>query len=463
MSQFAIASKRLKFLVVLAVLTAVLTPFPWIPLGFLRFFVAAILITQVWAEISGPQKLFLTSPLFYLAVIAAGPFSLFQGLAPLVWTPPQVHWIDYIGSNAERIVLTFALASLILHALVNLSVSDRDDRHHDYQVESHVLPVFLAGAVVALALFHLVTFKTLGYAELPFSGALRSLSPPIQAILVVLVIRAAVSRGTRFRLLALAVLAISVVGMITVHEGKTPVFLTLAALAYWMRVTQISARKLVLAFVAIIVFGVSAMQITQALRIPNASLLNDNRSADIGRSTEVFWNVLAWKAVWRQTDTGHCLKTVIQQHKDKQFMVSDQIFWLQGLVPRAIWPEKPSLSRGGEYTTKYCPTSKKGGHSSSITLLGQPIIHGGWAGGGLHIGILLLALGAIVRKTRDSASLPTAAVAALFPWLIDFDQDFAMYVANAVKFFLVMTPFIMLAAWSPDLLKRLRVGNPPSK
>ncbi len=29
-------------------------------------------------------------------------------------------------------------------------------------------------------------------------------------------------------------------------------------------------------------------------------------------------------------------------------------------------------------------------------------------------------------------------VAALLPWLIDFDQDFAIYVANAVKFALVM-------------------------
>jgi len=38
----------------------------------------------------------------------------------------------------------------------------------------------------------------------------------------------------------------------------------------------------------------------------------------------------------------------------------------------------------------------------------------------------------------NRTGLSTAFVVALLPWVIDFDQDFAMYVANAVKFSLVM-------------------------
>ena len=44
--------------------------------------------------------------------------------------------------------------------------------------------------------------------------------------------------------------------------------------------------------------------------------------------------------------------------------------------------------------------------------------------------------------TRDPRHTATVIITSLMPWLIDFDQDFAMYLANAIKFFIVMSPFI---------------------
>jgi len=38
-------------------------------------------------------------------------------------------------------------------------------------------------------------------------------------------------------------------------------------------------------------------------------------------------------------------------------------------------------------------------------------------------------------------------VVALLPWWIDFDQDFVLYVANLVKFFLIMLPMIFIVAF----------------
>ncbi len=43
-----------------------------------------------------------------------------------------------------------------------------------------------------------------------------------------------------------------------------------------------------------------------------------------------------------------------------------------------------------------------------------------------------------------AALFPGAPVVALLPWWIDFDQDFVLYVANMVKFFLIMLPMLFI-------------------
>ena len=159
--------------------------------------------------------------------------------------------------------------------------------------------------------------------------------------------------------------------------------------------------------------------------------------------------------VLRQAEIKYCLQTVIQKHQDQTFYPTKQLFWLKGLVPRVIWPEKPSLSMGADYARIYCGECDKAPpycgeiiknqHSASITLLGQPIIQGGTIGLLLHGGILIMCLGGLGWISRRDDQLATVTIVALLPWLIDFDQDFTMYVANAVKFFLAMTPLIFLA------------------
>ena len=164
------------------------------------------------------------------------------------------------------------------------------------------------------------------------------------------------------------------------------------------------------------------------------------------------------KLIWRQTDTMYCFKNLVEAHWDEPFSISKQFFWIKAIVPRILWSEKPSLSLGSSYKTKYCEmdvqsttgiNNKKQNygerHSSSITLLGQPIIQGGAIGLLLHMGILIVFLAGATLLTRSPRNLSTVCVTALLPWLIDFDQDFAMYVANAAKFFLTMLPLIFYA------------------
>ena len=163
-------------------------------------------------------------------------------------------------------------------------------------------------------------------------------------------------------------------------------------------------------------------------------------SAGPNPTREMYYRNIESKAVFRQTETGFCLDNVLKEHAAQPFAASKQLFWIKGLVPRVLWQDKPTLSLGKEYAVDYCSKQPRyvGNHSSSITLLGQPIIHGGIIGLVFHAGLLLLGLVAIERLNANPAALPAAVVAALLPWLMDFDQDFAMYIANAVKFALVM-------------------------
>ena len=62
-------------------------------------------------------------------------------------------------------------------------------------------------------------------------------------------------------------------------------------------------------------------------------------------------------------------------------------------------------------------------------------------------GLLMAAyvLAGVVWLGRNSRGLATVVCVAMLPWLIDFDQDFALFAANAIKFFLAMLPLIFLA------------------
>ena len=67
----------------------------------------------------------------------------------------------------------------------------------------------------------------------------------------------------------------------------------------------------------------------------------------------------------------------------------------------------------------------------------------------------------IERLNANRKSLSTALVVALLPWLVDFDQDFTMYVANAVIFTLVMlilfVPMVLIERY--NCVMQSYIGN----
>jgi hypothetical protein len=207
----------------------------------------------------------------------------------------------------------------------------------------------------------------------------------------------------------------------------------LGLILYVFRLFDFSIRWLILSGLIALMFILALLTALQ-----NTKWSYSSRAGSL--VSESFSNLLMVKGVLRQTETGYCLGNVLQTHSKDTFNISKQIFWIKGLIPRILWKNKPSLSLGGNYAVKYCSKQPKylGYHSGSITLLGQPLIQGGMIGLILHGGILLLVLAAIERMNANRTGASTTLVVALLPWLIDFDQDFSMYVANALKFALVM-------------------------
>jgi len=414
-----------------------------------RWSALALLAAQVWVEARAGRTLYLTSPLFLLSAIAAIPFSFLQGMALSYFDVPDYDFVSYIGTGAERLVIAFSMAGLLGHGIVSCRASVAAAKGRSQQ-QSRLLGYAFMALIVTITALNVAAFHMPTLRAMPFARPLHFLAPPAQAFMLLFLIRQGFQRGLGFNAAVVLAMAISISGMFAVLEGKIPVFILAASFLYWLRMTKASRVKMLSGGVLLVMFVIGALQIMQVLRVPSQSVFTNNPA--VGSAAEVFQRIVVWKGVWRQTDTGYCLKNVIEAHQDENFLLSKQLFWLQGLVPRALWPGKPSLSLGADYSTRYCGRRSVSNHSSSITLLGQPIIHGGRIGLAVHVGLLIAALGWLTSLSRAPESLPSVALAALLPWLIDFDQDFAMYVANAVKFFtLGMAPLAIAAALAERL------------
>ena len=417
--------------------------FQVLPIAVARAGVVLALLTQIYLELRAGDNQFMTSPLFLLGTYALLLFSL---VLAVLSPPPYVLHVrnidSFFGSDAERMLVLFGLSCIAVHNLITGCVGQTLKTNENHLTQDGKGVCIFATIALIVSLVGIANFlsPTLGG---PHFTAIRSIAPPLLAFCLMFLIYQSVTASGRQKAVIAVVLILSIGGLFFVHEGKKPFFMIIAGLLYWLRLKKVSVKKIIIFGVIFIPVAVGLMQIMTVIRNPNYSMLGTNKHGP----AIMFKKVFVAKLVLRQEETRFCLQNVIDQHWNQPFSLARQMYWLKGLVPRAIWEEKPNLSLGRQYTSRYCGLVENGPHSASITLLGQPIVQGGGAGLLMHGGFLMLCLGALVWLGRNPYSQSTLGVVALLPWLIDFDQDFALYVANAVKFFLVMLPLIVLSAW----------------
>ena len=411
---------------------------------------------QIWLEARRGQRLFLMSPPFLLSAVALFAYSLvpvgmyflllgLEGGQQLSFSlaggyRPGV--VAYFGSDAERLVLAFALAGLAVHGIVRWRWATGPENLHPAaaQKTEHAAPLLLAISAGLLVIFILGTF--FGIFGASRAALLRTAFGPIQSFLLLYLSYCAFHLKTLNRAAVIALGLVTVLVMIAATHGKIPVLIVMSAIIFWTASSRISFAGIAKTALVFAVFLVVVMQLIQIVRAPHASMVDD--SISMLRSAGY---VAASKLIWRQTETGHCFNEVIKRHRDDKFVATKQTFWLEILVPRVVWPSKPNFSLGNVYARTYCGMPEKNTlHSASITLLGQTFIHGGNGAALLHGAIVLATLGLASMICFNGTVFHRVIVFALLPWWIDFDQHFALYVGNLVKFGIIMLPFMLLAS-----------------
>ncbi|MFL2782583.1 MAG: hypothetical protein ACJZ9G_10210 [Rhodospirillales bacterium] len=261
------------------------------------------------------------------------------------------------GSDAERYIAAFALIALATHMLVllvtNIKLPSVEIKY--IQKNEVVFRLFIL-FISVLTLFNVYFFYTASDLTATLNISLRHLLPPLQAFMIFFLIRRTFIGGKKLTLLTVFSFCIFFVGMFAVHEGKIPIFIGIAALFYWLRLTKITLRKTSLCLLVTLIIGLAGLQLTSVMRSPEGSIktfFTGSPTTELahGNIPRVLRAPLL-KILYRQSATVYCFKKVLDYGSDAPFALSDQFFWIQGLVPRILWSEKPKLSRGQVYTTK---------------------------------------------------------------------------------------------------------------
>lgn len=438
-----------------------LAAFDVMPIMIIRSAACVTIGLQVYVECKFNDRRFLISPNFWMGAVSLIFFSSLlaaffgfihfaEAIAPehvdiMQYYRPET--LNYFGSMAERIVVCFALANLALHGLI------RETFARTPALTTTGLPAFGSRTLFALSILlslglFATTFSTLDGTWI--SRVYITAYLPIQSFLLMWLLAKTLVEGTA-PLMTISAYVLTTLALLSAHQLKLPFFIALGAgLVFFMQI-RVGGKTTLKAFTVGFVASLIFMIVAQEIRFPHMTV-----GQGISQKIEYAFRLATSKIVYRQVETAYCLHQATQRHSADDMKFDKQLFWIAGLIPRAVWPQKPSLSLGQHYAVTYCGLpNRENGHSSSITLLGQPIVMGGANGVILHGGLLVLMMGGLTWATRQWPGLGVIFIMSLMPWWIDFDQDFALYIANLVKFALFIVLSLVIFKLAEEAWRRL--------
>lgn len=431
----------------------------WMP----AFRIAALLaLVAVIATIlrAGDFRLLLNPPLL-LALQAIVLYSLLIWAAILVgdseWgaTVSSQKLRGYMGSRAELLVLTFGIVCLAVAVGPLVSRAPRTANRPDPSEPGRTarLLAFLAIACGGATFFALEA-NVPAVTEFASAGLGRQLHDVLPAV-IAFSLAAAVYDGAGRSIVSTAGVAIvalySAWGMAQAMQAPVPIYMGLGLALLWLGRISFSPGK-VAAWGLCVVF---ALVLALALK---THLVNERQSAPVEVS---FGQLVLAKAVERQMTSAGCLANIVANEASAG-RPGNALYFAAAVVPRLLWQDKPSLSRGADFAQRHCGAviSHDPKHSESITLLGEPVIEAGYVG--LFAGaaaILLVSAGALACVFSGSP-LGRITVTALIPWIAAFQQHLGLYFANTFKMLLAMAPLIV-AYWLWD--RYVRDGRSPAR
>ncbi|WP_096701942.1 hypothetical protein [Magnetospirillum sp. 15-1] len=364
---------------------AVGLPVPPVRLGLLLLLAAIVAL-----GLRSGRRYALLSPLFLLAVLVIIFYSLTTSVMPFL--PPGLvsgwgeRWAPaFLGHGAERLVLGFAALCLAAHAGISAFCPTGEIA----LTLPRGRPVLLRALCLGLAALEaLWTWASPRYGLLSAPVAsIAGMIMPFLTMTVTLLVLDAIHVPSRRRM-SLLVSGLALMVMLSYGVGKEPlllmVCLALAGLLASARIAVMLGGVAILA--ALLIGAMTSLPYTRGLMGPNIPVTPYQIAvAAVGKLGE------------RQAESGYCLSRVVDRAGMDQ--TSDSPFYFLGsVIPRIVWPHKPSLSQGRLLLwDRYCGTPERvvAGYSGSPTLLGKPLIRAVWAGLAVATAFMLALLSAI--------------------------------------------------------------------
>ena len=390
---------------------------------------------------------FLLSPLFLLSISAAGFYSILPYLyvtygvealsAPHDLSKGGVEELTrlYLGSPGEALVLAFAALGLFFVRTIGHGSKARNDPAMDVPLS------WLLGILVLSVVLTSLRSAFAAAGVSPDGGGLANLMAlelPVLSLAFIMTCRNLPERWTTLGPVAAVLLLILAGGLAYSQSAKFYILIVVAGVLSLLVRTRPSLRRLIavaLALAALTSLALSVLVLSRGHVAPEG--INEPTVA------QVLFNHTVHKLIFRQGWTGYCFNNVVAEvgAKPPPFGAT---YFLSG-------PDKSSLSDGERYTIEYCKTPLENinparMHSASITLLGEPLDKAGWPGFALAMIVLVGGLALLQWAALRQGAIGIVFLGGLLPWLVDFDQHFALYLSSAVKAGLVMGALLFVFA-----------------
>ena len=178
--------------------------------------------------------------------------------------------------------------------------------------------------------------------------------------------------------------------------------LTLPLDSKWRRPWRVAVAGAVLVGVGLMTFSVAAT-------------IKDRVATDMGVSssgTQLFGWSEAPAYISNRLDLGPPLSRAVEMQDDSSVATAvSWVFQIQALIPRTLWPDKPTIDYGQRISAAVYGQSQ-GQSSSTITTIGDTLVNFSMLGVGIAAVLLGLLLSLAERRIRTGMGLPTLALAA---------------------------------------------------
>ena len=419
--------------------------------GFIALRLTLLLMTGLWivALLRSRAAILVLSPLLILATVALLGYSIVEAVYAVV--PKSHRYIDadilaYTGSLGEALVLQFVAFCLFVTASIARFSPIRESRL-EITANSHgwATVAWSAAALIgAMLAIDVATALLPALKEWRSGGLGKQIGDsiePLSALAFASLAHAAAVKGGRFTACFFGLATFYLAAKTAVGLVQMPVTIIALTVFYYLLNARVGARTSIIVLVGAalvstaVLFGIVQTR-HQAMSVSDTSFMNSVKIA-------------VWaKVVLRQGRSASCYDKIVTNHRPQA--EDERPFYFAGaIVPRVLWPDKPALSLGHEYTVLYCgsPRAAKGGHYELVTLLAEPVLRGGWPGLAavqLFMGLGLALVAFAMPRCRPLALIT---IIALLPWFVHFQQSFALYFASIIKMLLYMLPGIVLLQW----------------